>query len=142
MKKPIQYICAKISGYWLGFDIHNILEIVNPGLLGNKQAILQESMPYHGDSISIVSLSDYLLSNSVKYEASNRILISEINDRKAGLIVDSAEEIIRISPDEINPSIKFPAALNSDILDGIIETEEKQIYIFSIEKLYQLVFVE
>lgn len=139
-----QYLCTKVGSHWLGIDIHKVIEIVNPNDEGyhvfdgeGKSGTIK----YRGNYIPTIHLGESIKSEDIKYVTSSRILITDIEDNTFGLIVDSAEEILRIpkkgvkSVDEISPEF------SSEILDGLIEEEERKIHIISVDKVFNLAHI-
>ncbi len=135
-----QYLCAGSGGKWLGIEINNILEIVNPG--DQKAAFkIQDSgkFIYRERQIPAVQLNEHLTAEKVAYHTNNRIIVCDLNDQIFGIVVDSAEEIIRIPEGQIRPFSGEKSNIKSDILDGIIEQEDRTVHVLSVEKLYQLI---
>jgi len=140
-KKLEQFLCVKIGGRWLGVDATRIVEIINPSSSDNSAMQFKDegkSINYHGRILPTIHLADILLGSATRYDTSQRVLISETGERMAGLIVDSAEEIIRIPKEQLSLLDASSSDINAESLDGIIETEEKRINILSLDKLYQL----
>lgn len=140
-EQSVQYLCVKIRGHWLGVDVANIVEIVKPGAGDSAGLRVQgdmESFDYRGDMLPIIRLADVLLGEQVKYDASRRILISEMAEKRAGIIVDSAEEIVRAQHESIKSIDNTISGLNTDILEGILEIDDRKIHIVSLDRIYHL----
>jgi purine-binding chemotaxis protein CheW len=140
-KKLEQFLCVKIGGRWLGVDATRILEIINPASSDSPGTQFKDdgkTIQYHGKILPTIHLADVLLGAGTHYETSQRILISETGEKMAGLIVDSAEEIIRIPKEKLSLLDASRSDMNAESLEGIIETDEKTINVLSLDKLYQL----
>lgn len=137
-----QYLCFKVRGHLLGIDISHVIEIMKPESK-RLSSLTSESgtFEFQGRTLTAIHLGDVLLGEQVKYDTSNRVLISRLGDLKAGLIVDSAEEILRITDEKINPPDSASTPLNREFLEGYIALEERNIYLVSTEKLQNLVRV-
>ncbi len=136
-----QFLCVKIGGRWLAVDATRIVEIINPASAQSVGTQVKDDgkiIDYHGEILQTIRLADILLGSRSHYDTSQRILISEVGERMAGLIVDSAEEIIRIPKDKLSIIEPVSSDMNIDSLEGAIETDEKVINILSLDKLYQL----
>lgn len=139
-KEFAQYLCAGLGGHWLGMEINNILEIINPNAQKESgYAYDSGKFDYRDKQIPAIRLYEHLVPGKTEYPMDNRIIVCDLNKQIFGVIVDSAEEIIRIPEDQIKPFSGDKLNFKSDILDGIIEQEEKTIHILSVEKLYQLI---
>jgi len=140
-KEMEQFLCVKIGGRWLGVDASKIVEIVNPA--SDEHAGMEikkdsNTISYHGKILQTIQLADILIGTHTHYDTAQRILISEVGERMAGLIVDSAEEIVRIPKENIVAIDPTQSDLNIESLEGTIEMEEKKISILSLDKLYQM----
>lgn len=136
-----QFLCVKIGGRWLGVDATRILEIINPASVDNPGTSVKDdgkSVEYHGKILPTIRLADILMDTDTHYDTSQRILISEIGEKMAGLIVDSAEEIIRIPKGELSMIDPGRSEIGAEAIEGAIETEEKMIDVLSLDKLYHL----
>ena len=137
-----QFLCFKIRGYWFGIDVENVIEIVNPTSLNNTDSPVfpgDDSFVYHGAVLPNVHLEDILFGEQVKYDTSKRILVSEISDLKAGIIVDSAEEILSVGDEQIRQLTPGLVPFNNEYLNGYIPSEERNIYLISSDKIGELV---
>ncbi len=136
-----QFLCVKIGGHWLAVDATRIVEIINPASTQSVGTQLKDDgkiIDYHGEILQTIRLADILLGSGSHYDTSQRILISEVGERMAGLIVDSAEEIIRIPKDKLSIIEPVSSDMNIESLEGAIEIDEKVINILSLDKLYHL----
>ncbi|PKK83843.1 MAG: hypothetical protein CVT49_06220 [candidate division Zixibacteria bacterium HGW-Zixibacteria-1] len=139
-----QFLCFKIRGYWLGINVENVVEIVKPTSLDGTDSpvvVGEDNINYHGAVLPTVHLADLLLGEQVKYDTSKRILVSQLNDLRAGIIVDSAEEILNVENEQIGTPPPGSVPFNSEYLDGYIGFEDRNIYLISTEKLGELVSI-
>lgn len=137
-----QFLCFKMRGHWFGIDVENVIEIVNPTSLNNTDSPAfpdDDSFVYHDTAMPAIHLADLLFGEQVKYDTSKRVLVSEINALRAGIIVDSAEEILSVGEEQVRPLSPGLAPFNNEYLGGYISSEERNIYLISSEKLGELV---
>lgn len=133
-----QYLCFKISDYWLGIDVGNVVEIIKPK---SNDVLKSDRFDFEGKKLPVVNLADLLLGEQIKSDTDKRVLISEFDGNKAALIVDSAEEILSVENDESNSLETSSIPLNSEYLDGYLAFEERNVYLVSPVKLTQLIEV-
>jgi chemotaxis signal transduction protein len=139
-----QLLCAKVSNYWLGIEVRNIIEIVKPSAgisSGLKSGQSDARISYAGTDIPVVYLAESIFGRSAEFDDSKRILISEADGKTAALIVDSVEEIIRTDPESIYKTEAATGEVNAEVIAGILETDDKEILVVSVEKIYQLAHV-
>ncbi len=139
-----QYLCVKLGGQWLGVDATRVIEIINPNSdksAGISLNVDSKTLSYHGQILPTIYLSDVLLNRQKTYYTDCRILITDINGQMAGLVVDSAEEIIRVPEGTVVP---VGEAINGEVagMSGMLETEERKIDILSLSKIFELAHVE
>ena len=135
----VQYLCVRVKGQWLGIDVHNVMEIATPGEKGLSKLMDDSNiMNYNGKDIPAVYLNELLSGDPVKYQKSNRVLISESNDQKYGLVVDSAEEIIRTTKDNLKPLTNVKG-LTDSAFKGTINIDDREIKILSLRNLVELI---
>ena len=139
-----QYLCVKLGGRWLGVDATQVVEIINPSsekAIGTSLNTSGKSFSYHGQILPAIYLSDVLLNQRRTYDSNCRILVADYDGQLAGLVVDSAEEIIRVPEGTIVPvGETIDQQLNG--LSGMLETEERKIDIISLKKIFELARVE
>ena len=137
-----QYLCFKLRGHILGIEIGHVVEIMKPESKRLSSMTSETgTFEYQGKTLTAIHLVDILLGEEVKYDTSNRVLITRFGDNKAGLIVDSAEEILRITDETIHSLDSASTPLNCEFLDGYIASEERNIYLVSPDKLHKLIGV-
>ncbi|UCD93896.1 MAG: chemotaxis protein CheW [Candidatus Zixiibacteriota bacterium] len=135
-----QLLCVRVSNNWLGIDVKNIIEITKPtaGITTElEKGAIDGGLSFRDKKIPVVFLAEMVFGQPAKFDGSMRILISEAGSKMAALIVDSVEEIIMIAPESIRGK-EQPA---DEAIAGVLETEERKIYLVSVEKVYQLAHV-
>jgi chemotaxis signal transduction protein len=141
----IQYLCARVGGHWLGIETAKILEIVNSdqkNLYRFNGSAERDSVNYQGQSIPAINMSRFITGDDDHIVTTGRILVSELNKQRYGLIVDSAEEIIRISPEMAETLMPCSPDINSEAVVETFEIDDRKIHIISLDKVLGLAGVE
>jgi purine-binding chemotaxis protein CheW len=132
----VRYLCAKIGGHWLGIEIDKIVEIATPGEKGlSKLGDNDDTLTYRGATIPAIYLPEVLTGDQIRYHTANRVLISETNNQTVGLVVDSVEEIVRMSKETIKPLEPGVTPLKNEMLAGYVDIDERRINIVSLENV-------
>jgi len=144
----MKYLILSLGSYKFAVNIVDITEIVIPGISGNDrpEQILQSRTINIRDnsggskiSIPVFDLSEVILFSTGQRRGDFRVIICELNKSRFGLIVDNADEIMRISENEIGSLKSMPEPIKTDFLKGIIEEEERRIFIILPEKIISYV---
>lgn len=141
-KNTEQYLCVKLGGRWLGVEAHKVVEIINPHSTGNVGLKIGKdsgSYSYHGQTLPTIHLADVLATGQSTYNTECRLLITDIDGKMAGLVVDSAEEIIRVPEGTLVTAGEALTADDSGNIRGTIETEDKKIDVLSLENIMAMV---
>ncbi len=140
----MKYLVFTISSFRLALDINKVVEILIPGVGGStspEKIIAEKSMKYEDKQIPIITLADYLFNIPTDNPEDFRIILCEIDGKILGLLVDNADEIIRLSQDNIMSTEKCSPLIKTDFLDGKFVEDEKEIYIVAPDKILSVVKV-
>ncbi len=143
--KIVQYLCAKVGAFYLGVQAEEVIEIVKPNSEGFHHFDGEgkgDSIKYNGEYIPLVYLSDFVKGERDHYISTSKVLISEKNSKRFGLVVDSAEEIIRIPKNEMNLSASDGEDVQFEALDSVLDVEDKKVHIISVDKVFDLVNID
>jgi len=138
----MKYLVFTINSIRFAVDIKNIMEIMIPGINGNISAEkmqTEKSILYQDKQVSIIPVSDLLLITPSKIRDDFKIIFCEIKGEVLGLLVDNADEIIRLPEGVAISKEKYRSEINADLIDGMFCEDEKEVYIVSPEKIFSLV---
>jgi len=133
----MDYLCFKLNSEPLAVDVLDILEIIIPekalhiGIDYSRGVI-----DYKGLSVPLVNHFDRDVPVSDKRKP-GRVIICSCENKTIGLIIDSAEEILRVGPDEITPAGAGDIA--AEHIDGYLVTDDRRIPILSLKKIGALI---
>ena len=65
----------------------------------------------------------------------NRILVTEMNGKVVGLIVDEVSEVLRISPDRVEPPPDMVSSVGAEYITGVGKLEERIILLLDLGKV-------
>jgi chemotaxis signal transduction protein len=127
-----------IGGRRLAVEVVNIIEIINPASEKYSDAGIaadEKSLSYQGKSLPLIRLADLIPEEVRRGGGSSRILISEYEGKEAALVVDSVEEIIRLSEEDMM-SVESPqSGLSPDALAGTFRVDDREIGVISLGKI-------
>lgn len=112
MAKEIQVVGLRIGRETFGVPIHVVREIVRiPEITAvpNAPDYVEGVINLRGRIISVIDLRKRFGETELEPSKKNRIVVVELENRSIGLIVDSASEVLKLPPAEIEaPGSVFP----------------------------------
>ncbi|MGG3495376.1 chemotaxis protein CheW [Peribacillus simplex] len=78
----------------------------------------------------------------VAYDESTRIIIVILEDMEVGLIVDSANDVLDIPVDSIEPQPEVVGHLASEYISGVAKIEKRLLVLINLEKALSLEVTE
>ncbi|CAK6472399.1 chemotaxis protein CheW [Peribacillus castrilensis] len=78
----------------------------------------------------------------VEYDESTRIIIVILDDMEVGLIVDSANDVLDIPVESIEPQPEVVGHLASEYISGVAKIEKRLLVLINLEKALSLDMTE
>ena len=138
MEKDLQVVGFRIGTETFGVRIGSVREIVRvPEITAvpNAPESIEGVINLRGKIIPVMDLRKRFSSPNVQSDKKNRILVVELEKRLLGLIVNSASEVIKIPPSEIEPPGNVFAEGESNYVTGVGKLNGRLIILLDIEKL-------
>jgi len=138
MEKDLQVVGFRIGTETFGVRIGSVREIVRvPEITAvpNAPESIEGVINLRGKIIPVMDLRKRFGSPNVQPDKKNRILVVELEKRLLGLIVNSASEVIKIPPSEIEPPGNVFAEGESNYVTGVGKLNGRLIILLDIQKL-------
>ncbi len=119
-------------------SLHEIVRVPEITAVPDAPDYMEGVINLRGKIVSVIDLRKRLGEKKVTTSRRNRILVVEHNGRLSGLIVDSASEVLKIPPADVEPS---PAALQEGSLNcvtGLGKCKGRLIVLLDMTKLLDL----
>ncbi|MGE7903667.1 chemotaxis protein CheW [Peribacillus sp. NPDC094092] len=78
----------------------------------------------------------------VEYDESTRIIVVFLDDMEVGLIVDSANDVLDIPVESIEPQPEVVGHLASEYISGVVKIEKRLLVLINLEKALSLEMTE
>ncbi|MBT2665787.1 chemotaxis protein CheW [Bacillus sp. ISL-4] len=78
----------------------------------------------------------------VEYDESTRIIVVILDDMEVGLIVDSADDVLDIPVESIEPQPEVVGHLASEYISGVAKIEKRLLVLINLEKALSLEMTE
>lgn len=138
MEKELQVVGFRIGEETFGVRIGSVREIVRvPEIttVPNAQETIEGVINLRGKIIPVVDLRKRFSRGEITADKKNRILVVELENKLVGLIVNSASEVLKIPPSEIESPGSVFADGESSYVTGVGKLKGRLIILLDINKL-------
>lgn len=141
----LQLVSFKLGAEEFGIDImnvHEILKIVKITSVPNAPQFVEGIIELRDKVIPVLDLR--LKLNLDKREINNftRIIVTEINGVSAGFIVDSVDEVLRISQNISEPPPELVRGVDSEFISVVCKLENRLILLLDFNKILSISEIE
>ncbi|MEN6348694.1 MAG: chemotaxis protein CheW, partial [Syntrophomonas sp.] len=134
-----QLVIFKLAGEQYGIDIAQVQEITKIAQITavpRSPKFVQGVVNLRGDVIPVIDMRKRFELESNEYTDRTRIIVSELNNKKIGLIVDEVMEVLRVSARKFE---EVPAIVNDEqgqaYMDGIVNIENRMIMALDLDNV-------
>jgi purine-binding chemotaxis protein CheW len=138
MEKELQVVGFRIGDETFGVRIGSVREIVRvPEIttVPNAQDTIEGVINLRGKIIPVIDLRKRFGQTQIVTDKKNRILVVELDGKLVGLIVNSASEVLKIPPSEIESPGSVFADNESSYVTGVGKLKGRLIILLDIGKL-------
>ncbi|MHB8412660.1 MAG: chemotaxis protein CheW [Candidatus Acidiferrales bacterium] len=138
MAKDVQMVGLQIGRETYGIPIALVREIVRvPTITAvpNAQEYVEGVINLRGKIVSVMDLRKRFGESPVENSRKNRIVVVEIERRTVGLIVNSASEVLKLSPSEIEPPSSVFLNGEIDYVTGVGKLGDRIIILLDLSKV-------
>jgi purine-binding chemotaxis protein CheW len=138
MEKELQVVGFRIGEETFGVRIGSVREIVRvPEIttVPNAQETIEGVINLRGKIIPVVDLRKRFGRSEITADKKSRILVVELENKLVGLIVNSASEVLKIPPSEIESPGSVFADNESSYVTGVGKLKGRLIILLDISKL-------
>ncbi|HEV2297789.1 MAG TPA: chemotaxis protein CheW [Candidatus Acidoferrales bacterium] len=138
MAKEIQIVGLRIGRETFGIPIALVREIVRvPEITAvpNAPNYVEGVINLRGKIISVIDLRKRFGDPNLEFTKKTRVVVVEVENRTIGLVVNSASEVLKISPSDIEPpSAVFPNG-EMDYVTGVGKLKDRLIILLELGKI-------
>jgi purine-binding chemotaxis protein CheW len=132
-----QLVVFKIGGEEFGIDILLTKEVVvmrEITSVPETEEYVEGVMNLRGNLVPVIDLRKRLRASGAPASEERRIIVGEFDGRVAGLIVDSASEVIRVAGEQVEPAPDIIAELGAGYVLGVINFNDRFITLIDLSK--------
>ena len=135
----MQLVSFKLSDETYGIEITKIREIILVGEITRVPETphyIKGLINLRSSVIPVIDLrARFALSENVLTQDS-RIMVLNVGRRTIGIVVDSVNEVLRVSQDQISPAPPTVASLGNQYMTGLVRLEEQLLILLDVDRLF------
>ncbi|WMW25477.1 chemotaxis protein CheW [Methanolobus sediminis] len=136
----LQLVICQLSDEEFGIDISRVKEIIRvPEITNIPQTLsyVEGMINLRGCLVPVIDLAKRFGLMSSTKDASSRIVVVELGNLTAGMIVDSVTEVLRISTDDIDkaPDI-ITKGVSERYIQGVGKIDGRLLVLLDIERVF------
>lgn len=134
-----QYVTFMVADEMYGISVHNIQsinEMVPITHIPDSCSFIEGVINLRGTVVPVVSMRKKYNLPVKQYDQFTVILIVEINERLAGLIVDSVSDVVSLTISDIQRDVRFSAMVDKDSIEGIANLNDQLIILLDVNHFF------
>jgi len=140
MAKDLQIVGFRVGSETFGVPIqsvHEIVRMMDITSVPDAPVYIEGVINLRGKIIPVIDLRKRFGEKEIKSSKKNRILVAEVGTKMVGLVVDSASEVLKMPPSDIDPppNIFEDGALN--YVTGVGKLNGRLIILVELSKIMQ-----
>lgn len=135
----VQLVIFNLGNEEYAVDIMQVKEIVNyiePVKVPNTPEFIEGIINLRSEIIPIINLKKRFNIADNDLREQNRIMVMNIESKKAGFIVDDASEVISIDEESIEPAPDIVVDIDRKYITGIGKAQDRILIILELDKLF------
>jgi len=135
-----KFLIFKIQNEEYGIDINRIREIIGIQKitpLPNASGSLKGVINLRGTIVPVIDVRQEFNMKQKEYDYETSIIVTQINEKLVGLIVDSVSEVLDIPPEAIEKLPEIEQRKENSFITGIAKAGDNIKILIDVEKLYK-----
>ncbi len=132
-----QLVVFKVGAEEFAVDIMLTKEVVlmrEITAVPESESYVEGVMNLRGSLVPVLDLRKRLRATAANVYADHRIIIANLDGTTAGLIVDGASEVLRVSDDLIEPVPELISEMGATYVEGVINLNNRFITLIDLRK--------
>ena len=135
----MQLVSFKLSDETYGIEITKIREIILVGQITRVPETphyIKGLINLRSSVIPVIDLRSRFSLAENELTQDSRIMVLNVGRRTIGIIVDSVNEVLRVSQDQISPAPPTVASLGNQYMTGLVRLEEQLLILLDVDRLF------
>lgn len=140
MAKDMQVVGFRVGRENFGVPIEFVHEIVRSmeiTTVPDSPDFIEGVINLRGKIIPVIDLRKRFGEKEITPNKKNRILVSEVAGKIVGLLVDTASEVIKINPDDVEPPPNVFGENEVNYVTGVAKLKAKLVILVDLERIMQ-----
>lgn len=137
--RSMQLVSFKLGEETYGIEITKIREIILVGeitQIPETPAYVKGLINLRSTVIPVIDLRvRFLLANS-ELTPESRIMVLNVGSRTIGIVVDSVNEVLRVTPQEISPAPPTVTSSGNEYMTGLVRLKEDLLILLDVDRLF------
>jgi purine-binding chemotaxis protein CheW len=141
MERDIQVVGFRIGTETFGLPIGQVREIVRvPEITSvpNSPDHVEGVINLRGKIVPVVDLRKRFKEKNITPDRKNRVVVAEVDERLVGLLVNSASEVMRIPPSEIEAPNDLFQDSSVDYVTGVAKLKGRLVILLDLVRVLKL----
>ncbi len=122
--------------YAMAIDVVTTIEkVLSITRVPNTPSYVKGVINLRGVVTPIVDLRERFGMESKEVDEESRIIIISMTDYEVGIIVDSANDVVDISEDDIEPQPEVVGTVESEFISGVVKVDQHLLAMLNLEKV-------
>lgn len=137
----IQLVGFKLGNEDFGIDISRVQEInmmMQLTKIPNSNKCIEGVVNLRGKIVPVINLRERLGLAKKADDGKTKIIVSDINNKLIGFIVDEVNEVLRISKSIIEPAPEIVTGIESELIEGVAKLESRLLILLNLDKVLTL----
>jgi purine-binding chemotaxis protein CheW len=140
MAKDLQIVGFRVGSETFGVSIqavHEIVRLMEITAVPDAPVYIEGVINLRGKIIPVVDLRKRFGEKTITASKKNRILVAEVGNKMVGLVVDSASEVLKIPPANIDPPPNVFEEGELNYVTGVAKLGNRLIILVELSKIMQ-----
>jgi purine-binding chemotaxis protein CheW len=135
----MQLVSFKLSDETYGIEITKIREIILVGEITRVPETphyIKGLINLRSSVIPVIDLRARFALAESDLTQDSRIMVLNVGRRTIGIVVDSVNEVLRVSEDQISPAPPTVASLGNQYMTGLVRLDEQLLILLDVDRLF------
>src|SRR3982074_3506164 len=115
--------------------VHEIIRLQSITRVPRAPSFVEGVINLRGKVIPVVDLRRRFGLASAEHTRASRIVVGEIGDQGAGIVVDGVSEVLRVNTSIVEPPSPVVAGIDSEYLHGIAKLPERLVILLDLDRV-------
>ena len=135
----MQLVSFKLGGETFGIEITKIREIILVGeitRIPETPAYVKGLINLRSTVIPVIDLRARFSLAESELTADSRIMVLHVGSRTIGIMVDSVNEVLRVTRDQISPAPPTVTSSGNEYMTGLVRLKEDLLILLDVDRLF------